>query len=101
MRRSSCKAEANCELADIAVTSIHSVQLGGPPLKLPEPRMMDHETVQVPVLTNTVALAAKCELVLLWQETVIPKKVSHKRAPDWLAEASKAGKPCKTPRSRA
>ena len=99
--RSSCKADANCELADIAVTSIHSVQLGGPPLRLPEPRMMDHETVQVPVLTNAKAVAADAELVLLWQDTAVPKKVAQKRSPQWLAAAGKAGQTTKTSRARA
>ena len=100
VRRSACAAEANCEVAYIAVTSIHSVQLGGPPLRLPEPRMMDRETVQVSVLTNAKPVAAAQELVLLWQDMAGTKKAAPKRSPERLAEAGKAGRHTKSARGR-
>ena len=78
----------NCQIVHMNFTNIFTLGAGSDDLKLAEPRLVTDSLVMIPVCTNTAALAAGDELVMIHMPEAQKKaKDTGKRSRTWMVEA--------------
>ena len=90
VKRSSDVEESNCIMTHVLWDAVTTGGAGTKPLALKEPRVMQDEKMQVPVMTNHKELQAGQELVLQWR----PQKMNKpsKRQRTWIDAANDSKK---------
>ncbi len=83
LRRVEVPSSANCSVAQVSCTSVLTVGLGAKPLNPKQKQDFMTTEMQIPVATNTVAVAAGAEL-LLDAVKLKPKPAKQQKLQTWL-----------------